>query len=78
MSDISKLHEELMQNPEYRAEYEATREDFALQSGLIMSLKPVNATTIAKCVCQKKIAKHRFWRGSNSQRKRRGRNESRL
>lgn len=35
MGDINKLHEELMQRPEYRAEYEATREAFALQRELI-------------------------------------------
>ncbi len=35
MSDIKILHDELMKNPEYRAEYETTREDFALQRELI-------------------------------------------
>ena len=47
MSDITKLHEELMQNPEYRDEYEATRESFELQRDLIR-MRQVDAFTVSK------------------------------
>lgn len=44
MNDIQSLHEELMQNPEYAQEYEATREEFSLQRALIKMRLDCNLT----------------------------------
>ncbi|MDR0840322.1 MAG: helix-turn-helix transcriptional regulator [Christensenellaceae bacterium] len=44
MKDIDKLHEELMENPAYRAEYEATRDDYDLQRALIKIRTESNLT----------------------------------
>lgn len=44
MNDIERLHNELMQQPEYRAAYESTREDFALQRSLIHARQEAQLT----------------------------------
>lgn len=44
MNDIERLHEELMQQPDYRAEYEATREEFELQHSLIRTRQEARLT----------------------------------